>query len=123
MSIILRLFLRILINLLSLLAADYLIKEIVIHGEFPIILPALWAALLLGVVHTVIRPIIKLIALPLTIITLGLFIFVINGLMLLLVAWLIPGFEVHGLWAAIKGALVISVASWILELVLMPKKS
>lgn len=123
MSFLIRILLRILINLLSLLAADYLVKGIAIRGEFSIILPALWAALLLGVVHTVIRPIIKLIALPLTIITLGLFTFVINGLMLLLVAWLIPGFEVHGLWAAIKGALVISVASWILELVLMPKKS
>lgn len=123
MSFLIKILLRILINLLSLLLADYLIRDISISGDFPHIWPALWAALLLGIVHAVIRPIVKLIALPLTILTLGLFLFVVNGLMLLLVAWLVPGFEVHGIWAAIKGALIISVASWILELVLIPKKS
>jgi len=72
----------------------------------------LLAALLLGIVNAVIRPLLILITLPLTLITLGLFILVINAAMFGLVALFLKGFQVHGFWAAFWGALVVSVVSW-----------
>ncbi|MBV9511486.1 MAG: phage holin family protein [Caulobacteraceae bacterium] len=73
----------------------------------------LWAALLLGVVNAIVRPILILLTLPFTLVTLGLFLFVINGLMLLLVAVFVHGFHVHGLIAAILGSIVVGLTSWV----------
>ncbi len=73
----------------------------------------LWAALLLGIANAIVRPILIILTLPFTLITLGLFLFVINGLMLLLVAHFVHGFHVHGLWAAILGSIVVGVTGWI----------
>ena len=71
----------------------------------------LLAALLLGIVNAVIRPVALVLSLPATILTLGLFILVVNAAMLGLVAWLVPAFTVSGFWAALFGALVVSVVS------------
>jgi len=71
------------------------------------------AALILALVNAFIRPIVVLLTLPATILTLGLFLFVINGLMLMLVAALLKGFHVNGLWSAILGSLVVSVVVWV----------
>ncbi|MDA8192509.1 MAG: phage holin family protein [Thermaerobacter sp.] len=75
----------------------------------------------LGLVNLFIRPLVRLVALPLTILTLGLFGWVINGLMLLAVSWAVPGFSVHGLGAAVVGAIILAVLSgglhWILRMV------
>jgi putative membrane protein len=71
------------------------------------------AALLLGVINAVVRPILVILTLPLTLITLGLFLLVINALTLKLVTLFLHGFHVHGFWAAFWGALIVSVASWI----------
>ena len=71
------------------------------------------AALILALVNAFIRPILVLLTLPLTIVTLGLFLFVINALMLLLVAALIKGFNVNGFVAALLGSLVVSVVVWV----------
>ncbi len=71
------------------------------------------AALLLGVVNAVVRPVVFVLTLPLTIITLGLFILVVNGISIALVAWLVPGVTVSGLFAATLGALVVSLTSWV----------
>jgi putative membrane protein len=85
---------------------------------------ALVAALVLGLVNAVIRPLLILLTLPVTILTLGLFIFVINGLLFLAVANILEGFEVAGLWPAILGAIVYSVISWLLSaLVLGDRKT
>ena len=73
----------------------------------------LFAALLLGVVNAIVRPILILLTLPFTLVTLGLFLLVINGLMLELVAVFIPGFHVHGLLAAILGSIVVGLTGWI----------
>ena len=73
----------------------------------------LFAALLLGVVNAIVRPILFILTLPVTIVTLGLFLLVINGLMLELVAFFVPGFHVHGLWAAILGSIVVGLTSWV----------
>ncbi|MFT6400021.1 MAG: putative membrane protein [Bradymonadia bacterium] len=76
---------------------------------------ALIAAFVLGVVNTLVLPVATLLSLPITILTLGLFYFVLNGAMFLLVGALVPGFKVDGLWAAIKGSVVLSLLNWLVE--------
>lgn len=71
------------------------------------------AGLLLGVVNAVIRPIVFFLTLPLTIVTLGLFLLVVNGLMLALVDWVLPGFRIDGPWTAILGAIIVGLISWV----------
>lgn len=71
------------------------------------------AAVLLGVVNAFVRPVVFVLTLPLTIVTLGLFLLIVNALMILLVAGLLPGFEVHGIVAGVLAAIVTGVTSWI----------
>jgi putative membrane protein len=71
------------------------------------------AALVLGIVNAVVRPIVILLTLPLTIVTLGLFLFVVNAAMLGLVALLFDGFVLGGFWSALFGALFVSIFSWL----------
>ena len=73
----------------------------------------LLAGILLGVVNAVVKPIVILLTLPFTLVTLGLFLLVINAAMLGLVAALLPGMHIMGFWAAMLGALIVSVVSWI----------
>lgn len=105
-------FLRTLITILGLLLASTIIPGVAIDGTGSVIL----AAILLGLVNGFVRPIAFLLTLPITILTLGLFLFVLNAAMFGLVAALIDNFVVSGLWAAIFGSLVVSitstVASW-----------
>ena len=70
------------------------------------------AALLLGVVNAVIRPLAFILTLPLTILPLGLFLLVLNAGMVALVAWLVPGFHISGFWTAVGAALIVSLVSW-----------
>jgi putative membrane protein len=79
------------------------------------LMAALVAAFLLGIVNVIIRPILVFLTLPLTVLTLGLFLLVINGLMLWLVAALVKGFHVNGFWGAVFGSILISIVSWILS--------
>jgi len=72
-----------------------------------------WAALALGLVNAVLRPIIIVLTLPLTLLTLGLFVFVVNGAMVLLVAALMPAFHVEGLTAAILASIVVGLTGWV----------
>jgi len=71
------------------------------------------AALLLGIVNAVIRPIAVILTLPLTLVTLGLFLIVINAGMLALVAWMLGGFQISSFWTAIGGSLIVSLTSWL----------
>jgi putative membrane protein len=73
----------------------------------------LWAALLLGIVNAIVRPVLIVLTIPITILTLGLFLLVINGLMIELVAYFLAGFHVSGLGAAILTSLVVSLVSWL----------
>jgi putative membrane protein len=70
------------------------------------------AAILLGIVNAFIRPILVILTFPITLVTLGLFLIVINGLMIEFVAWLLPAFHVAGLWPAILAAIIVSLTSW-----------
>jgi len=110
-----RLILTWFINAAALLAVPYLIHSVSVSS----LGAALVAALLLGLVNTLIRPVLLLLTLPVTFLSLGLFIFVINGFMFWLVAQLVNGFHVAGFGAAVLGALLYSVISWALSTLLM----
>ncbi|MCA9511474.1 MAG: phage holin family protein, partial [Myxococcales bacterium] len=73
----------------------------------------LFAALWLGVVNAVVRPVVVFLTLPLTILTLGLFVFAINAAMLGLVAWLLDGFRIASFGAALLGSLIVAITGWI----------
>ena len=100
------------INLLALVTAGLLINGIIIQN----ITAGLLAAGILGIVNAVIRPVVLLLTLPINILTLGLFTLVINAAMLKLVAGLVPGFAIETFGAALFGALLVSVISWILNI-------
>jgi len=70
------------------------------------------AAIVLGVVNAFVRPLAFILTLPLTVLTLGLFLLVLNAGMVALVAWLVPGFHVAGFWTAVGAALIVSLVSW-----------
>jgi putative membrane protein len=106
-----------LINALALLALPYLLSSITIDS----FMTALLVAVVLGFVNTVIRPILLILTLPVTVLSLGLFIFVINGLMFWAVASMFDGFHVEGFWSAVFGALLYSVISWTLSTLLLTK--
>jgi putative membrane protein len=101
--------LRILGTALGLWVATRLVPGIRIEGWSNFLL----AALLLGIANAVVRPFLVLVTLPITFLTLGLFLLVVNGLMLALVAWLMPSFTVGSLGAAVLGAIVVSLTSWL----------
>jgi len=101
-------FFRLVITALGLWAAETIIPGIHIDGWGNLIV----AALLLGIVNAVIRPFILIFTLPLTVLTLGLFILVVNGISLGLVAWVMPGFSVSGLGAAVLGSVVVGLTGW-----------
>jgi len=107
-----------LINALALLALPYLFTSIHVAS----FTTALIAALVLGLINTLIRPILVLLTLPVTLLTLGLFIFVINGLLFWFVGSFIAGFRVDGFWPAVFGAIVYSVISWVLSSLILSRK-
>lgn len=100
------------INIVAILIISYLFPKMIWVDGF---LAALVAAFLLGIVNTILRPILVLLTLPLTMVTLGLFLLVINGLMLWFVSALVRGFHVSGFWGAVLGSILISIVSWILS--------
>jgi putative membrane protein len=97
-----------LINALALLALPYVVPSVRVDS----FLTALVAALILGLVNTLIRPILVLLTLPVTLVTLGLFVFVINALLFWFVASFVQGFSVGGFWSAFFGAIVYALISW-----------
>jgi putative membrane protein len=73
------------------------------------------ASLLLGIINAFVRPVLLLLSLPFIIVTMGLFILVVNALLLLLVSKMVPPFHVDGFWSAFFGAILISIVSWLLS--------
>jgi putative membrane protein len=114
-----RLILTWIINAVALIALPYIIKSITVED----FVTALVVALVLGLINTLIRPILVVLTLPVTILTLGLFIFVINGLLFWAVGSFVRGFHVGGFWSGVFGAIVYSIISWALSSLLMPKKT
>jgi putative membrane protein len=112
-----RLLLTWLINAAALFAVPYLMDSVHVDS----FMAAMVAALILGLVNTLIRPVLILLTLPVTFVTLGLFIFVINGLLFWLVANFVKGFYVAGFTSAIGGAILYSIISWALSTLLIEK--
>ncbi|MDB5756039.1 MAG: hypothetical protein JWR56_2467 [Massilia sp.] len=112
-----RLLLTWIINAAALMALPYLMHSVTVDN----IGTALIAALVLGLVNTLIRPVLVLLTLPVTVLSLGLFILVINGLLFWAVAHLVSGFHVAGFGSAMLAAILYSVISWALSTLLLRK--
>ena len=109
-----RFLLRLLLNGIAIIIAAWFVPGVYLGG----IVPALLAGAILGFVNALVRPILLLLTLPFTLITLGLFIFVVNAICFALTAALVPGFEISGFFAALFGAIIVSLVSWALNAML-----
>lgn len=105
------------VNALALLALPYVVPTIQVAGFGT----ALLVAVVLGLINTLLRPLLVLLTLPVTLLTLGLFIFVINALLFQLAGSLIDGFQVGGFWSALIGSIAYSLISWLLSAILLRK--
>ena len=95
----------------AIMVASYLIQGIEVNGFFS----AFFAAAILGVLNVFFRPILLILTLPINILTLGFFTFIINAVLLKMASGVIWGFVVHGFWSAVFGGFIISVVSWLLN--------
>jgi putative membrane protein len=109
--------LRLLIGALGLWLASELVPGVDVHGVWTL----LGAALLLGIVNAIVRPLLVILTLPITILTLGLFLLVINAATLGLVAWMLDSFTIAGFWPALLGAIVVSVTGWLASYFIGPR--
>jgi len=105
------LFIKLLITMAALLITAYILPGMYIDGLFA----GFVAALILGLANIIVKPIFIILTLPLTIMTLGLFLIVINGLMLWMSAAIVPGFFITGFWNAIFDAILLSIVTWFLN--------
>ncbi len=96
---------------ISIIITSYLVDGIIVTSFSS----AFFAAAVLGILNALFRPLLLVITLPINILTLGLFTFVINALLLKMVSGVVPGFYVYGFWSAIFGSLIISLVSWLLS--------
>lgn len=101
-----------LVNAVALYVTAWIVPGILISGGLG---PLLLAALVIGLINAIVRPVAVVLTLPITILTLGLFYLVLNGLLFYLAAAVTPGFALSGLWAAVLGALVMSVVGMVLH--------
>jgi len=107
------------LNALALLTVAYVLPGIHVDG----FTAALVAALILGLINTLLRPLLILLTLPVTVVTLGLFILVINGLLFWFAGSVLKGFEVSGFWVGMLGALLYSIFSSVLTMIVFQKNS
>jgi len=102
---------KVFIIALALVLTAHLLPGVTITGPYPAII----AAVILGLLNILVRPVLVVLTLPVTVVTLGLFIFVINAAMLLLAAYFVEGFTVSGFWVAVVASLVVSVISTVIN--------
>jgi putative membrane protein len=107
-------FVRWLVLTAAIVVSAYVIEGIQVKGFFS----ALFAAAVLGILNAFFRPILIILTLPINILSMGLFTFVINAFLLMMVSGVISGFEVRGFWSAVFGSLLISIVNWFLSSVL-----
>ncbi|MDP2260618.1 MAG: phage holin family protein [Caulobacter sp.] len=113
-----RLILRTLVGMAGLWLADRFINGVNITSNETLLI----AALIMGVVNAVVRPVVFWLTLPVTFLTLGLFLFIVNAAMFGLTAWFLEGFSVDGLWAAVLGSIVMGIVNWIGQMVIGPRE-
>jgi len=104
-------FIRWLVLTAAIMFASYVLDGIQVKGFFT----ALFAAAILGILNAFFRPILIILTLPINILSLGLFTFIINAMLLKMASGVISGFEVYGFWSAVFGSLLISLVSWALS--------
>jgi putative membrane protein len=109
-----RFLLRLLLNGFAIIVAAWFVPGVRLAG----VVPAVFAGILLGFVNALVRPILLLLTFPFTLLTLGLFIFIVNAICFALTAALVPGFDLTGFFAAFFGALVVTMVSWLLNALL-----
>ncbi len=109
-----RFLLRLLLNGLAIMVAAWFVPGVRLAG----LVPAILAGALLGLVNALVRPVLLLLTLPFTLLTLGLFIFIVNAICFALTAALVPGFDLSGFFAAFFGALVVTIVSWVVNALL-----
>jgi len=100
--------LRAAITALGLWVASEILSGLVFDSTSKLIV----AAIMLGIVNAIVRPLAFILTLPITVLTLGLFLLVLNAGMVALVAWVVPGFTISGFWTAVGAALIVSLVSW-----------
>jgi len=100
--------LRAAITALGLWVASEILSGLVFDSTAKLIV----AAIMLGIVNAIVRPLAFILTLPITVLTLGLFLLVLNAGMVALVAWVVPGFAISGFWTAVGAALIVSLVSW-----------
>ena len=105
---------RLIANALAILAAAYIVPGIDVSGGLALIA----AALVLALINAVVRPVLLFLTLPFTLVTLGLFIFLLNAFCLWLTSVLVKGFDVQGFWSAVLGAMIVGAVSWIVTILL-----
>lgn len=110
------LLLRLIINMAALFVVAYFVPGVHVSS----ILGAFIAAIILGIANAIVKPILIVLTLPIEILTLGLFTFVINAVLFWVVGHLGIGLSVHGWWAALWGSIILWIVSWILSAVLAP---
>lgn len=111
------LLLRLLVVAFGLWLAAALVPGIEVQGLWTL----LGAALLLGIVNAVVRPLLVILTLPITLLTLGLFLLVVNAAMLGLVAWMFDNFTISGFWPAVLGSIVVSLTGWLASYFIGPR--
>jgi len=104
--------LRVICTMVAILIIAYMFPSIMwVEG----VASALAAAFILGIVNAIVRPVLIILTLPITFLSMGFFLLIINGLMLGLAAFFVPGFHVNGLLGAVIGSVLVSLVSWILS--------
>jgi len=110
--------LRLLLNALAVMTAAYFVPGLTLTGPGA----ALLAGAVLGFVNAIVRPILFVLTLPFTLLTLGLFLFILNAVCLALTAALVPGFSIAGFWPAVFGALIVSLVSWVVNATIVSER-
>ncbi|OGI85715.1 hypothetical protein A3A05_03115 [Candidatus Nomurabacteria bacterium RIFCSPLOWO2_01_FULL_41_12] len=99
------------VSALAIIVTAYILPGVSVEGP----LVAFILAVVLGAINTFLRPVLIMLTLPLSIITLGLFVLVINALLVLLASYIVPGFAVASFWSAFLFGIVLAIVSWVLQ--------
>lgn len=105
-------FMHFIVSTIAILITAYILPGVHVSG----LLAAFVLAVVLGAINLILRPILIFLTLPITIFTLGLFILVINGLLIMLASYIVPGFTVDSFWYAILFGIVLAIINWVLEI-------
>lgn len=114
-----KLLLKILVSALAVFFAAYVLRGVFLDG----FTTALLVAMVLAVLNMFVKPILVILTIPFTLVTFGLFLLVINAVIILLVDWILPGFEVDGFITAFLFAIIVSVTTWMLEAIVKTEKT